>query len=501
MAESRSGPTELAYHVDMTYPSTAPSSYSRIVAVAGVLTCACGSDNGGTGEATGTGAADSSSTVVDPSTGDSSGPADSGSGDPSSTGPSMTTTPVPECGNGVREDPEQCDDGNLRPGDGCDVDCTEIVDTSLWQDVVGGSASVEEAAQAVAFDTLGNVIAAGWIVDVVGAPDIWLRKYSPNGDVLWTQTFDPSGGDADRAFGVAVAQDDTIAVTGTAGVGMTTGDIWTARLSADGVAFWEQTVDGPLGEHDSGNGVAVDDGFNVWVTGFVRTGAGDDDIWVGEYDSSGMLLFSEFVAGPAELEDHGQGIAVDADGNAFAAGYVSDVEFGGDVWLRKYAPDGSVAWTTGFDSQNHGVDEAYGVAVAPDGSVGVAGFTSLTAINADVWLGKFANEDGELTWQKKFGGPEILDDAGLAVAADSQGAFVVAGFKGIAEVDTDIWVRKWAGDGAVAWTQSVVGAGGDRDFAYGVAVDGNDDIAVVGELRERANNNGDIWVAKLGGNP
>jgi len=53
----------------------------------------------------------------------------------------------------------------------------------------------------------------------------------------------------------------------------------------------------------------------------------------------------------------------------------------------------------------------------------------------------------------------------------------------------------------VVWTQSVAGAGGDRDFAFGVAADANDDIAVVGEIREMENNNGDIWVAKLGGTP
>ncbi|SFF14971.1 Myxococcus cysteine-rich repeat-containing protein, partial [Nannocystis exedens] len=36
----------------------------------------------------------------------------------------LTATPQQDCGNGTVEDPEQCDDGNQDPGDGCEPDCT-----------------------------------------------------------------------------------------------------------------------------------------------------------------------------------------------------------------------------------------------------------------------------------------------------------------------------------------------------------------------------------------
>ncbi len=462
---------------------------------------ACGSAGGG-GDEAGSSSSGDATTMVDPTVVETSADSSSSTTDPSTTATTvMTTTPNPECGNGVVEDPEQCDDGNMVAGDGCDVDCTETVDTTLWTDVVGGGAAVEEAAQGVAVDGMGNIVVAGWIVEIVALPDVWVRKYAPDGTVLWTQTLDVSMGFADRAFGVDVGPDDTIALVGSSDVAVNMRDIWLAKLDADGNTLWQQNVDGPSGKDDVGHGVAVDSTGNVWATGFVRVGAGDDDTWVAKYDPAGNQLFDEVVAGPAELEDHGQDVDVDADGNAFVAGYVSTEEFASDVWLRKYAPDGTEAWTVTFDSSNHGVDEAHGVAVAPDGTVGVAGVTALTAINDNVWLGRYANEDGTLIWQKDFGGPEILDDRGLGVASDSTGAFVVAGFKGLARVDTDAWVRKWDLDGNVVWTQSFAGAGANRDAAFGVAVDGNDDIAVVGQIREMDDNNADLWVAKLGGTP
>jgi cysteine-rich repeat protein len=470
--------------------------------IAGLLAGGCGGGGASDGDASGSSGSADSTTVVDPTAVDSSGPADTSTTDPSTSATTvMTTTPNPECGNGVLEDPEQCDDGNLRGGDGCDVDCTETVDTTLWTDIVPGGAAVEEAAQAVAFDSAGNVIVVGWITEMIALPDLWVRKYSPAGDPLWTQALDLSSGFADRGFGVAIGADDTIAVVGVTGVSINVGDIWIGKLDPDGATLWSQTVDGPAGDNDAAHGVAVDDSGNLWVTGFVRVGIGDDDIWVGKYDGDGNQLSTDIIAGPSDLEDHGQGVAVDADGNAFVVGYLSDEGFAGDVWLRKYAPEGTATWTSGFDSQNHGIDEGYGVAVAPDGSVGVAGFTALTAINEDVWLGRFGNEDGVLIWQKKFGGPAVRNDHGLAIATDSANAFIVAGFKGVDDVDTDIWVRKWDDGGNVAWTQSFPGAGTNRDLAFGVAVDGNDDIAVVGEIRQLDDNNGDIWVAKLGGTP
>lgn len=413
----------------------------------------------------------------------------------------METTPDPECGNGVVEDPEQCDDGNQMPGDGCDVDCTETIDTTLWTDSVDGMAAVEEAGQGVAFDGEGNVIVVGYIVDVVSAPDIWVRKYDPDGAVLWTQVFDPSAGLDDRGYGVDVDAMGNIAVAAEVGVDATTSDTWVALLDPDGTVVWSVTDDGPQNNNDIAEDVAVDSTGAVWAVGSMRSAANDTDIWVAKYDGTGGEQFREIVAGPAELEDRALGVDVDAEDNAFVAGFVSDEAFARDVWVRKYDSAGGEAWTVVWNSNNDGADAAFDVVVAPDGSVGVAGFTALTAVNEDVWLGRLLNADGAIMWQKRYGGPNILSDQGLGVTADADNSFIVAGFKGISEVDTDIWVGKWDSPGSEVWTQSFPGAGGDRDEARAIAVDSSGDLAVTGEIRSQANNNGDIWVAKLGGTP
>lgn len=485
----------------MSLPSSLRStSVWAACAVAAMTVAVAGCKGGGGGE----GGGESSTTGADTTTTGTTTDADTTTtttnatmDETSMTTMVMTTTPNPECGNGVIEEPEQCDDGNLMGGDACDADCTSIIDTTQWSDIIGGMAEVEEAGQGVAVDSMNNIIVVGYIVDALGDPDIWVRKYDPAGTEIWTMVLDPSMGLDDRGFGVDVDASDNIIVGGDIGVGQTSSDIYVTKLDPAGTELWSVTVDGPDSQNDIAEDVAVDADGNVWAVGSVRVDMNDSNIWVGKYSPDGDELFTDVVAGPATLEDRAMGVDVDADGNAFVGGYVSDVEFARDVWLRKYAPDGTEAWTVVWDSPNMGADQGFDVAVAPDGSVGVAGLTPLTAINEDVWLGRFANEDGVLIWQKKFGGPAILNDRGLGLATDSQNAFIVCGFKGLTGTDTDIWVRKWDDGGNVVWTQSFAGPGGDEDLALAVAVDGNDDIAVTGEIRQMENNNGDIWVAKL----
>ncbi len=477
-----------------------PCSRARLLCAAAIALVGCGDPADGDGDDTTGGTAEESSTTPNPTT-TSTSSADTTTDDPTTDDPTMvmTTTPDPECGNGIVEDPEQCDDGNLDPGDGCDADCTETVDTTEWVDVVPGAAEVEESGQGIAVDGAGNIVVVGYIVDTVDDPDIWIRKYDTAGTEVWTTVIDASMGLDDRGYGVDIDANDNIAVAGDIGVGESSSDTWVGLLDPAGVLVWSMTADGPDASNDIAEDVAFDSTGNVWAVGSARVGANDSDIWVAKYDGAGAEQFSEVVAGPSTLEDRALGVDVDAEDNAFVAGFVSGEEFARDVWLRKYDSAGADAWTVTWDSDNHGADAGLDVVVAPDGSVGVAGFTALTAINEDVWLGRFLNADGAMMWQKKFGGPNILDDHGLGVTADSTNAFIVAGFKGISDVDTDIWVRKWDDLGNVVWTQGFVGTGGDLDEALAVAVDGSDDIAVTGQIRQTASTNGDIWVAKLAG--
>lgn len=462
------------------------------------LLTACGGDEetagsgGGTEDETGSGATSTS----DGATRDATDPDDSdGDSDPDTSGPPPPPPPS-VCGDGVMEDLEECDDGNEVSGDGCEVDCTITFDTSIWQVSAGGQAGIQDVGHGVAVDGAGNIIAVGYVSDAVANPDIWIRKLDPDGNEIWTTQLDPSGGGDDRAYAVAVDSADNIYVTGEVDTAPALSDLWVGQLSPDGNPGWSDTVDGPDGDSDGGRGIAVDANGNVFVAGFVKVGTNDNDIFVGRWNPGGAAEWSDVVAGPGGLDDRGRGIAVDALGGVVVGGFVANAAFNRDVWLRKYDADGAELWTQTWDSIEGLDDAGFSVAVSPDNTIAIAGTTPVTATNQDAWLGKFA-ADGTLVWFKQFGGASFLNDHALGVTSDADGAFVVAGFKSNSNTDRDIWMRKYDATGEVIWTQSIAGGGLVADEAQGIAADEAGNYIAIGEIRADNSNDGDVWIGKF----
>jgi serine-aspartate repeat-containing protein C/D/E len=465
-----------------------------------LVAVACTSETGGQGPGTGGSAADSSGTNEDGRTTeapDDTSPPGTTSPDDGEDTMTVTTNPLPVCGDGVPEGAEECDDGNAVDGDGCDSDCTANLDTLEWQAIHAGDAMVAESGHGIAVDGAGNIVVGGFEVDVVGDPNAWVAKYDPAGTQLWMVTFDPSMGLDDRIYAVAIDPNDDILVTGDTDVMPAASDIWVAKLDPSGAELWSRTIDGPNAFDDGGRGIASDSLGNVVVTGFVRIDDADIDIYVGQLDPDGNTLWDEVVAGPETFDDRGQGVAVDlADDAVVVAGYISHGGFNRDVWLRKYDSDGDVLWTATWDDGNSSEDAGHSVAVRPDGTIAVVGMTPVIATNQDVFLGVW-DGSGRLQWQRQFGGQAILDDGALAVASDADGNIVIVGLRGVTNTDSDMWIRKYDAIGNVAWSQVIAGEAGDRDQATAVATDAEGNILVTGEIRS-VGNDGDVFVAKLG---
>lgn len=432
--------------------------------------------------------------VADSTAGSTDDPSGDPTGDPTG---GVTTTPDPVCGNGIVEGIEQCDDDNDVPADGCEIDCTTTYDTSIWEVTAAGAAGIRDAGNGIAVDGTGAPIVVGYVVDEVGDPDIWIRRYDPAGEEVWTTVLDPSMGGEDRAWAVAVDGDDNILVAGETDTAPAVADVWIGKLDSAGSLVWSDTVDGPDMDNDGARGVAVDASGTVAVTGYLRVGNGDNDIYVGTWSSDGTPGWSEVVPGPDVLDDRGTGIAFDGVGDLVVCGFISHAGFNRDVWVRKYDIAGAEQWTFEWDGDESGDDAGFAIAIAPDDTIGVTGMSPIIATNQDVWLGKI-DPEGALVWWKRFGAPSVLHDNGLGLTSNAEGDFVIAGFKSLSATDTDIWLRKYDAGGNVIWTQARGGAGMGADEARAIAADAAGDLYVTGEIRADGSNNGEIWVGKFG---
>ena len=112
-------------------------------------------------------------------------------------------------------------------------------------------------------------------------------------------------------------------------------DIFLAKFSPAGDTVWSKRLGGTSA--DSGRSVAVDDSDNVLVTGYfvgtVDFGGGSLtsaglDIFAAKYSSSGAYIWAKRFGGSSS--DSGNTIAVDNIGNVLVGGYFQDtIDFGG----------------------------------------------------------------------------------------------------------------------------------------------------------------------------
>jgi hypothetical protein len=310
----------------------------------------------------------------------------------------------------------------------------------LWAKQAGGVG--EDIGIDVFVDSSGNSLVTGYfngtatfgkgesnetILTSAGQPDIFLARYDASGKLLWARRSGGTGEDWGRE--VVVDALGNIYLTGhfqgTATFDTTTlrsaggRDIFLAKYDPSGNLLWIKQIGGST--DDIGRGIDVDTSANLYLTGTFTgtvkfgtttlTSAGNEDIFLAKYDTSGNLLWVR-QAGGAGL-DRPKNLFLDSLGNSTISGqFNATATFGSDE-------SGPVTLTS--------------------------------AGQDDIFIARY-NTTGKLLWAKQAGGTGT--DVGFAVAVDSSGNSLVTGwFENTATFDTttlttfgltDIFIAKLA---------------------------------------------------------
>jgi hypothetical protein len=235
-------------------------------------------------------------------------------------------------------------------------------------------------------------------------------------------------------------------------------------------------------------------------------------------------------AGGASL-DYGTALAVDASGNAYFTGFVTNDPSNEDAFLNKWDADGNFIWANIVAGPGHDVNHA--VALDEDGNVYVSGAFSDTvefdagnnagdltsAGSTDAFVVKYDSAGG-FVWVKGVGGTS--DEGAHGMTVDGNGNIYLTGiYAGTVDFDpsgsvsnftsagfADVFVVKLDGDGNFIWAKSMGGAAGENSFD--IAVDANGNVFTTGYFNGTAdfdpgagtsnltsNGQGDIFLSKL----
>jgi uncharacterized delta-60 repeat protein len=396
------------------------------------------------------------------------------------------------CGNGLVEAGEDCDDGNMNNGDGCESNCKFTSGAPVWTQTFDGSNGALDTWYAVTTDPTGNVVVAG--ARLVGqTTDAVVAKYDSTGKQLWIKTYDGGVNGDDAANGVATDAQGNVIVAGfvtAAGIATQNKNIWVRKYDPSGNVLWTKSfyyydsTDSPADDQDElAYGVATNAAGDVFVASAVTYDATVNDLDISILKLSGTTgsaIWDDLYDNGDD--DEGYAITVDKNGRIIATGITTTTTGGADMWIRKYndgAAAPTVVWTKTYDDAAHQNDFAFGVATDASGNVVVVGAEAVNS-QLDASIRKY-DTNGNILWTQRRAGPAGGTDIASGVACDAAGNIYVGGSEMAANMTANAFVAKYSPAGTtVLWSDVYNGTGNDEDGANGVAVDASGNAYAAG---------------------
>ena len=335
-----------------------------------------------------------------------------------------------------------------------------------------------------------------------GGQDAFVVKLNPSGSSIVYSTFLGGSGSGDRANGIAVDRQGNAYVVGTsnssnfptlnpfqvARAGGT--EVFVTKLDTNGAGVYSTYFGG--GGNDVGNGVAVDNDGNAYITGstvstnlptlnpFQAARVAYDEAFVTKFNADGSaLVFSTYIGG--SRPDESKAIALDSSNNVYITGYSESVDFplvnpinasnagGDDVFVVKLDSSGaSIAYSTVIGGS--GNDQGLGIAVARNNVVYVTGETRSAQFpmtdptqaatgggTSDAFVLTVAAAGDSFLYASYLGGAGV--DLAFGIDEDDKGNIVVVGNTNSANFPVVQPLQVALAGGVDAFVAKITGAG------------------------------------------
>jgi len=223
-----------------------------------------------------------------------------------------------------------------------------------------------DSGSAITIDSADRILVAGYSVNLAGNEDIVIWRY--NADGTPDTNFGSNGvvvhsgaaNDNDRGLAIALDSTDRIYVAGYTLNG-TDSDMAIWRYSTAGVldntftVLYDGTVAGGTGD-DQGLSITLDSADRIYVAGYSRNAAANEDMVIWRYTAAGVLdtsfgtdgvVVHAGAAGGTAAIDVGTSITVDSADRVYVTGYSVNATPDSDMVIWRYTAAGSPDSTFG----------------------------------------------------------------------------------------------------------------------------------------------------------
>ena len=308
--------------------------------------------------------------------------------------------------------------------------------------------------------------------------------------------------------------------------------IFITKLDPTGNTLSYSTALGGNTTYSVGRSIAVDDLGNVYVVGTTSAtdfptqnpyqsnyAGGSSDVFVTKLDPSGsQLVYSTYLGGGDR--EYGNGIAVDASGNAYVTGYTytdfptlnpyqdtvaSTTTVRADAFVSKFDTNGMLSYSTYLGGGGH--DIGWDIAVDSSGNAYVTGETHSTDFptlnpyqsshaggSCDAFITKLNPSGNSLSYSTYLGGGD--KDYGRRIAVDASRNTFVTGYTYSTDFPTlnpyqsghaggmmDVFVTKLNPAGNTLSYSTYLGGSSSFEVSNGIAVDSSGCLFITGHTR------------------
>jgi hypothetical protein len=388
----------------------------------------------------------------------------------------------------------------------------------------------------------------------VGEEDIFFAKYDATGNYIYAKSIGSSL--SDWGNGIAVDGSGNVYITGTfqgiadfdPGSGTTnltslgTSDMFFAKYDINGNYIYAKNIGSTL--MDRGNNIVIDGSGNMYITGVFQatvdfdpglgienlTTVGTFDMFFAKYDTDGNYVYAKSI-GSTDI-DECRNITIDGSSNVYiTGGFQGTADFDPgpgtanltsigsyDIFFAKYDIAGNYVYAKSIGSTL--IDQSRNIAVDGSGNVCIIGYFQGTADfnpssgvanlssvgNSDIFFAKY-DAVGNYIYANHIG--SASDDIGIGIKVDgSCNVYITGSFQGTADFNPgsgttnltsigsyDIFFAKYDAAGNYIFANSTGSA--STDVGYGVNIDDNNNIYIIGSFMGTADFNFGTGIANL----
>ena len=371
---------------------------------------------------------------------------------------------------------------------------TALALNAQWAKTYGGGQN--DYASFICPTSDGGYVVAG-STDPTGTNnmDFVVLKLSSMGEIQWQRAY--CGSDDDWATSILQTSDGGYAVTGkTCSFGSGGSDMWVLRLQTNGDIVWQKTYG--TGYDDNAQSIRQTNDGGFVIAGSMETSSSSpvmpQYVCVLKLSQSGEIEWQQAYG--IGLDDSASSIQQTQDGGYVVAGTtLSEVTAHNAFLILKLSPSGNIQWQKSFITWPY-TSSANSVQQTNEGGYIVAGMLKYDPSPSlfYVYVLKLLS-NGESEWGRAYRENDwnSVWSSASSVRQENDGGYIVSGFKdSTGETARDAWILRLNPDGNIVWQKSY--GGSEDDYAKCIAPASNGGYIFAGDTKSFLAEKSDIWV-------